>query len=294
MDMNQLLQFQTAAKYENLTKAAAELYITQSALSKNIRQLESELQTPLFDRNGKSITLNPAGKIVLKYTKHLLEITDLMGKALRKESGAKETVLNLATNRPTIAHNLFPQIMIQHPELTLNTKLIEMDGNIAAQLLISGIYDLLITNFPIYNDEIVSILHSEEKLGLCVTTDSPLAVHSTIHKEDLNGLVLPSTPYSHNTILKELAEELKKSDIVFSTFMVPDITTVNYLMKISDIPSIFTDVAWSFNRLPNRVLIEIEGIPHRENYIHYLRKNEADTAGLIYLLTEEYRTFSDD
>lgn len=294
MDTNQLLQFQTAAKYENLTKAAAELYITQSALSKNIRQLEYELQTSLFDRNGKSITLNPTGKIVLKYANHILEIADLMNKALSKELCVKETVLNLATNRPTIAHNLFPKIIIQHPELTLNTKLIEMDCDIATQLLISGIYDLLITNFPIYNDEIVSVLHSTEKLGLCVSKDSPLASRRTIRKEDLRGLMLPATQYSYDTILKELVKELRQSGIEFNTFMVPDIATVNYLMKISDIPSVFTDVAWSFNKLPDRILIEIEGIPHRENYIHYLKKNETNIAYLVNLLTQEYNAFSDD
>ena len=61
MTITQLRYFIVAAQTENLLKAAAALYISQSSLSKNIAALEKELGVDLFDRNGKSLRLNEAG-----------------------------------------------------------------------------------------------------------------------------------------------------------------------------------------------------------------------------------------
>ena len=51
MELRQLLSFMEIAKCENLSQAAANLYISQPALSKQIQNLESELNTKLFRRN---------------------------------------------------------------------------------------------------------------------------------------------------------------------------------------------------------------------------------------------------
>ena len=61
MDIRQLRYFNTVVHLENISKAAEHLHISQSALTKQIQHLESEIGTPLFDRNGKKITLNKAG-----------------------------------------------------------------------------------------------------------------------------------------------------------------------------------------------------------------------------------------
>jgi len=61
MDIRQLRYFNTVAHLENISKAADFLHISQSALSKQIQNLEKELGLPLFDRKGKKIILNKAG-----------------------------------------------------------------------------------------------------------------------------------------------------------------------------------------------------------------------------------------
>ena len=62
MELFQLRYFLTVAKYENFSKAADELLVSQPSISKAIMQLEQELGVQLFDRNGKRIKLNNAGK----------------------------------------------------------------------------------------------------------------------------------------------------------------------------------------------------------------------------------------
>ncbi len=64
MELYQLKYFLYASKYENISKAAQELRVAQPSVSKAIRALEKELQTELFERNGKRIALTYAGRVL--------------------------------------------------------------------------------------------------------------------------------------------------------------------------------------------------------------------------------------
>jgi len=76
MDFSQLQYFNTVASFENMSKAAEVLHISQPSLSKYIAKLEEEVGHPLFDRNGKKITLNKAGQEFLQYSLDALELLD--------------------------------------------------------------------------------------------------------------------------------------------------------------------------------------------------------------------------
>ncbi len=78
MEFNQLRFFQKVAVLEHMTRAANELGVAQPALSKIIRQLETELGCLLFDRVGKNIHLNGNGRILLKHANAVLnQLADL-------------------------------------------------------------------------------------------------------------------------------------------------------------------------------------------------------------------------
>lgn len=67
MELRQLKYFLKAKEYLNFTEAANSLHITQSTLSQQIKQLEEELDIPLFNRIGKRITLTEAGELFSGY-----------------------------------------------------------------------------------------------------------------------------------------------------------------------------------------------------------------------------------
>lgn len=62
MELLPLIYFKTVAHYENMSRAAEQLHITQPALSKSISQLEDSLGIQLFDRQGRTIRLNRYGR----------------------------------------------------------------------------------------------------------------------------------------------------------------------------------------------------------------------------------------
>lgn len=67
MEMKQLECFVAAAKYGSLSEAAKKQFLTQPAMSQNIKSLEQELNIALFQRTGKKLILTTAGNILLKY-----------------------------------------------------------------------------------------------------------------------------------------------------------------------------------------------------------------------------------
>ena len=76
MELLQLRYFCVVAKHQNMTKAAAELMISQPALSKTIASLEKELGTPLFVRRNRSIFLNRAGEILYQKIDQSINLID--------------------------------------------------------------------------------------------------------------------------------------------------------------------------------------------------------------------------
>ena len=72
MELRQLQYFVKAAEMLHFTEAANELYVTQSTLSQQIKQLEQELGVLLFDRIGKQVQLTEAGHVFLIHARRIL------------------------------------------------------------------------------------------------------------------------------------------------------------------------------------------------------------------------------
>lgn len=82
MNLNQLLTFRAVATIKSFQRAADTLHLTQPAVSKQVRALETELRERLFER-GRAIRLTHAGELLLKYAERI----DQMVQAARQEVG---------------------------------------------------------------------------------------------------------------------------------------------------------------------------------------------------------------
>ena len=76
MEIRQLNIFLKAAETLNFAEAARLLFMTQSAFTQNIKQLEEELGVPLFDRNSHSVHLTEAGEVMQEYARKTINMAD--------------------------------------------------------------------------------------------------------------------------------------------------------------------------------------------------------------------------
>ncbi|WP_100405368.1 LysR family transcriptional regulator [Bacillus solitudinis] len=76
MELRQLRYFMEVAKREHMTEAAEALHVAQSAISRQIGNLESELGINLFIRQGRSVRLTPIGRMFFESTKQALKMLD--------------------------------------------------------------------------------------------------------------------------------------------------------------------------------------------------------------------------
>lgn len=95
MTLVQLRHFVSLAESGSFSKSAAELFLTQPALSRSIRALEAELGLPLFDRLGRSSELTPFGRQALGRARELLLSADDLRGSGRLASGDQEGMLRI-------------------------------------------------------------------------------------------------------------------------------------------------------------------------------------------------------
>ncbi len=121
IELRHLRAFVAVAEELNFTRAAKRLFIAQQALSAQIRQLEDRIGAKLLERNTRSVSLTPAGEVLLGQARLLLADADTVVAATRA-AGATATPLTVgfvaAVNRPEMSHAL-DRFSESHPEVDL-------------------------------------------------------------------------------------------------------------------------------------------------------------------------------
>ncbi|MFN9746820.1 MAG: LysR family transcriptional regulator [Betaproteobacteria bacterium] len=95
MDLRQLTAFVQVAELGSFTRAAAVLRVAQPALSRQVRALEVELRQSLFERNGRGVTLTPAGTRLLAHGRGILQQVQRAVQDLEELRGAATGVLSI-------------------------------------------------------------------------------------------------------------------------------------------------------------------------------------------------------
>ncbi len=123
MDIAALDTFVAVAKSASFSDAAHQLHLTQPAISKRIAALESELNTRLFDRIGRQISLTESGRALLPRAERILEELEDSRRALSNLSGSVAGRLTIATSHHIGLHRLPPVLrsfMAHYPGVDLD------------------------------------------------------------------------------------------------------------------------------------------------------------------------------
>ena len=108
--------FHTVAKHLSFTKAADALFMTQPAVTFQVRQLEEQFDTRLFDRVQGRIALTPAGVVALEYAERILALSAELESRLREMSGEDTGPLLVGASK-TIAEFLLPRVLAEFKAL---------------------------------------------------------------------------------------------------------------------------------------------------------------------------------
>jgi len=111
MDLQRLRYFVAVAEERHITRAAVRLGMAQPPLSQQMRILEAELETRLFDRLPKGVALTPAGEVLLAEARALLEAVDRVGRRVRRVGAGAEGELVGGFTTSAALHPLVPRLL---------------------------------------------------------------------------------------------------------------------------------------------------------------------------------------
>jgi DNA-binding transcriptional LysR family regulator len=163
-----LVVFRNVAERLSFRRAAEALYLTQPAVSLQIKALEEDLGLSLFERSGRAIVLTPAGELLLRYTRQVSGLLAEAERELAALSGELAGTLSIGAST-TIAQYLLPRLLAEFRRTAPRIEFSVLSGNtetIVAALeqhridlgLIEGpAHSQAVTAEPFLDDEIVLI-----------------------------------------------------------------------------------------------------------------------------------------
>jgi len=210
MDTASLQAFVEVVRTGSFSVAAQHLFLTQSAVSKRIAQLETQLNTRLFDRIGRSITLTEAGNRLLPQAENILTQFEDAKRLLNNLSGETSGRLSLAASHHISLHRLpvtLRRFIKTFPDVELDLRFYESE--IAYEAVVRGDIELaLITLSPESDPRIIAETLWVDRLHYCVASDHPLASQSPLEFDQINAYpaILPaSNTFTYQIVHQQLA-----------------------------------------------------------------------------------------
>lgn len=176
MDFKDLTYIIAIAKYENITKAANSLYISQPTLTKFLQNLENSLDQKLFKKLGNRFILTYAGERYVSKSKEILQLKKELDIEMADIIKSNVGVLNIAfpVMRGTyMLPNTLPIFKSLYPNVYLNVE--EADSGTLEEKILSGTTDIAFFNLPIRSNDIAHEIISHEEILLVMARDFPFA-----------------------------------------------------------------------------------------------------------------------
>ncbi len=211
MDTHNLRAFALVAETRSFSLAAKKLHLTQPAVSKRVALLEQYLNTELFDRIGRSVSLTEAGRALLPYAKSVQHELRAAEQSVRDLSGEVAGRLRLATSHHIGLHRL-PPVLSKFSKQCAAVELdIEfMDSEQAYQLIVQGKIELaVVTLAPTEEPAIITWTIWDDPLDFLVAPDHRLASARNITLQQLSQCpaILPGLNTYTGQIVKRLFDE---------------------------------------------------------------------------------------
>jgi len=182
--LRQLQVFLAAARYENISRAAESLAMSQSAASSALKELESRFDLALFDRVGKSLKLNETGRLLRPKAMALLEQAEELEREMLQHQGLGAIRVGATL---TIGNYLAVGIMAAYMnDFKGSTVSLEVaNTSIIAHKLLNFDLDIALVEGEFHHQDLLAIPWREDDLVVCCSVDHPLSKKKKLSDKDL-------------------------------------------------------------------------------------------------------------
>ena len=207
MELRHLRTIAAVARHGSLTKAGDELFLTQSAVSQQIRRLEQELGVEVFRRTSRSVELTAEGRVILGYAQRVLAEVDGLHSELEELTGLLSGQLRIGGVYPTGPYDLFGMLAdfrAAHPGVAIHMVEDTQDDVLAA--LRADELDCAFTALDpdALGDEFAATLLWKEEIVVALPAGHPLAAGAQVTFEQLAAEDLIA--YRENSALRRRLE----------------------------------------------------------------------------------------
>lgn len=178
MELSVLHYFIKTAQIQHMSNAAAELNISQSALSTNIKKLEEDLGVNLFDRRGKHIYLNEYGKVFLEYAQSITSQYNSAKFLLSNMKTQSESTVTVSMPAITSFPGLMSHIKKSCPDVVFRN--IQTNHKERINMLLNRDISFCIMGAKLRHPNIEETIMSVDKLVILVPSHSPIAKKKSI------------------------------------------------------------------------------------------------------------------
>lgn len=258
LEFQQLQYFLAVARTRNITRAAEEVGISQSALSRAILKLEDQFGQPLFERKPRSMSLTDLGELLVGRAEHILSLVD---ETFLELSDAKRGGKIRLAVIPTIAPFLLPELLQEFAKACPDVGVLVQE-NTTENILKScshGEVDLAILALPVNAKYLEVEELFEEELVLVVPNGHPLEKKRSIKLNDVKEF--PFVMLGKEHCLSDNIESFCQRDSIkpISIERTSQLATVQELVSLSHGISMVPKMAQKLDQSDRRVYRSFSG-----------------------------------
>ena len=176
MNTDQLRLFLSIARRRSLSRAAAELDLGTATVSERLKALEAEVGTPLFARQGRGVSLSPAGEAFLPYAERALDVLRQAQQSARDASQGQRGQVTVAVTVTSGAYLFAPALVaFRHSHPGVQVRVRSAHSWDATGLILDGVAHLALISGPSVHAQVDSVAGFRSRLVLVAGRAHPLA-----------------------------------------------------------------------------------------------------------------------
>ncbi len=214
MELRNIITFAKVAELQSFSKTANTLNYSQAAITIQIKQLEEELETKLFDRVGKSITLTPKGNEFLKYAKQIIELSNNAINAIKDDNSPRgELKIGVVESFCT---SQFPDIIKEcrdtYPDIEIIVKIATTPD--LELMLVQNEVDFIVTmDKRLTNKSFITLYEQKEEINFISSSSYPIPMGELFLKDIVKEpFIMPEKVCNCRKLLESRVGEFMNPD----------------------------------------------------------------------------------